>query len=54
MNLSDLHRFLDNPSAAEALLRPWGVSDPVRAHASLRRLAELTLQDSSVSAGAGL
>lgn len=41
MNLTDLHRFLDDAGAAEPWLKTWGVADPARAHAALCHLAEL-------------
>ena len=40
MELAELRRRLDDPTTAEAWLRPWSVVDPARAHAVLVRLAE--------------
>lgn len=39
MDLDRLHRLLDDPTQADAWLRPWGLSDPARAHGNLVRMA---------------
>ncbi len=39
MRIDQLHRYLDQPAEAEAWLRSWSISDPLRAHGNLVRIA---------------